>query len=452
LHAHPGSYFLVALKDGQKPWTQAITIDAAPISLEQTRLSNCEVISGQVRILRMPAPAGCELIAQIRVEGKMLTLAGKTLVWSNGRLLNQQQTVVKTDEQGRYTCPGLERELYRVSVASVPPARVLHASIDTEAPNASADVDVDLARLVVHLRSNGQPLRAQVWLRDAITDSTGQPRLSHDVWGTIADHAEFLIPPGDDYTLEATSEACGSASSKFSVASSDQTIERTLELKPRSDLGELQVEFVGHTREHVFSRASFGLFAVGSSDQGEPSDPIRRSTQIGPTKRQADIVREERAIDGMYRLRDLPAGSYDIVAMPDSSWSKGEGYWRHDPAHVDITPGGVARACIELRGGGRLRLRCDDRAGVHLPATCEVYDAAGSKLDISLFRSVGGSFWYGGTSLNVGTPDGASDVYPNLPEGTYSVHFGLSGYIETARTAHVKVGTTTEVVAVLEKQ
>jgi RNA polymerase sigma-70 factor (ECF subfamily) len=450
LHARPGSYFLVALSNDQKPWTRSLTIGSQPLSLEAVTLSSGEAIAGHVRLLRAPAPAQCELAVVCRVDGKPIALGGKSLLWVQGKLLLWHSSPIKTDAQGGYSCSGLERELYRVSLESAPPSRVLHASIETEAPNASADLDVDLARLVVHVQRAGEPAKASVALTDSRTDATGRARQSEDVWGTSANpDAEFLIPPGGDYRVEASGEGTEVAACTFSVSSPGETIERTLELKPRADLGELQVELF--TREaHGFGRSGFGLFSTSSRESPSPSRMVGWMFRPGPSGRSPDIVRDAKAIDGVFHLRELPAGGYDVVAMPESTWRNADGYWRHDPVHVDITAGGVARARVELHAAGRLRLRCDDRRGVHLPALCEVHDAAGSKLEISLFRSVSGSIWTGGTTLNVSAPDGANDVYPNLPEGTYAVHFSLEGFVEATRTAQVKPGVTTEVDAVLE--
>jgi hypothetical protein len=86
-----------------------------------------------------------------------------------------------------------------------------------------------------------------------------------------------------------------------------------------------------------------------------------------------------------------------------------------------------------------------------LPAHCEVFDASGTKIETSLFRWVEHrGFWKGGDSINASTPDGANDVYPNLPAGNYRVRFSLDGYAETSRTVKVELGTTTEVDVVLE--
>jgi RNA polymerase sigma-70 factor (ECF subfamily) len=457
LHARPGAYFLVALADDHTPWSQTIVLGSAPMSLDPSMLTAGERIRGRVRLLGVPAPADCEVAVRCRVDGKAMVLGGRNLLWAHGKLLLQQSPRTKTDAQGMYACSGLDHELYRVSLESAPPARVLHASIDTEAPNAAADLDVDLARVVVHVRNDGQPAKARVFLTDSRVDATGRARSSHDVWGASANpDAEFLVPPGDDYRVDAASEGSERASVEFSVASPGQTIERTLELKRRSDFGELQVDLESAEARGI-QRASFGLFATGTTDSSARDDLATRGmlgimSFGGPTRQAPDFVRDEHAVDGVFHLRDVPAGSYDVVALPNSTWREGAGYWRHDPVHVDITAGGVARAHVDLRAAGRLRLRCDDPRGVHLPATCEVFDSSGSKLDISLFRSVKGSFWGGGTALNASAPDGANDVYPNLPEGMYMVVFSLNGYVDVQRNAEVKRGVTTEVVAVLEKK
>jgi hypothetical protein len=272
------------------------------------------------------------------------------------------------------------------------------------------------------------------------------------VWGVgETSDAEYLVPAGMACRVEASKDGFETAACELRVTEAGATVERTLWMTPRKDLGDLWIEFAS-TGSIDIARAGFGMFATQTSNAHNSSLTLRIAAHMGPTARTPDIVRDETTHDGTFRLIGIPAGGYDLVAIPGSTWMEADGYWSHEPVHVDVTPGGVARVRIDLRAAGRLRLRCDNRRGVHLPARCEVSDASGASIATSLFRwdAKRNSFWGGGDSLNVGAPDGANDVYPNLSPGTYQVRFSLDGYVETTRTVRVEPAATTEVAVVLE--
>jgi RNA polymerase sigma-70 factor (ECF subfamily) len=459
LHGAPGTYLVVALRDGLQPWTKNITIDDAPISLDPAILSIGEAIRGRVRMIAEPLPPSCAVSIACRAEGKGLAIGHSNCVWVHGRLL-QQPRGMTTDPEGRFTCTGLDRELYRVSLEKTPTARVLHAGIDTEAPNESVDLVVDLARIVLHVRSAGEPMAAELQLVERqLAASTSRPNEIPPVgfgfgstWGVgeVAD-AEYLVPAGTACRIEASKDGYELAACNLSNMQAGATIERTLEMKPRKDMGELWIE-LGTSRPTGFSQAAFGLFATRQNAERSASPDLHLAAHMGPTSRSPEIVRDERTSDGIFRLSGVPANGYDIVAFPGSTWMAGDGYWMHEPVHVEVTAGVVTRLRIEVQAAGRLRVRCDNQRGVHLPARCEVTDSTGTKVATSLFLwdAKRDSFWGGGGSLNVNTPDGAMDVYPNLRPGTYHVRFSLDGYVETTRTVRVELGVTTEVDAVLD--
>lgn len=499
LHAAPGSYFVCALIDGMQPWSTRVELADAPLALGDTTLVPGATIRGHVRLMGEPAPAKCELSIQCHAEGKRYVLGKSQLVWSHDKFLLQPHGT-QTDAHGAFAWSGLDDELYTISLEQTPTARSIRASADVHAPNEHAELDFDLARLIVHVRSEEQPVRAVVQLMEGrfgppvnksdvdalVITGTMTSSASIDVpvsfgstWaiGPMSD-AEFLLPPESSCRIDVVADDFEPTGFSVSMPASG-AFERTVELKPRADLGDISISFALPAGTHArdISQAGFGLFAAQVTDavpRGTVDDTGtiaaaphrangRRSTRswsmsvssMGPTRRNADLVRNERSIDGAFHLQRIPAGQYDVVAIPNGTWTAeatDNGLWLHDSVHVEVTAGGVAHATIELRPAGRLRLRCDDRRGVHLAAKCEVFDASGKKLETSLFRweKDRSSFWKGGENINASTPDGANDVFPNLPAGTYSVRFSLDGFVETTKTARVELGMTTEVDAVLD--
>jgi len=488
LHAAPGSYFVCALIDGMQPWSKRVELADAPLALGDTLLAPGARIRGHVRLMGEPAPAKCELSIQCRAEGKRFVLGKWKLVWSHDKFLAQPGGT-QTDAHGAFGWSGLDDEIYTISLEQTPTARSIRASVDVHAPNEHAALDFDLARLIVHVRSDDRPVKAVVQLLegrfgppvnksdlDVVITGTVRDSAGNEVtvgtgstWaiGPMSD-AEFLLPPESTCRIDVVADEFEATGFTVSMPASG-AFERTVELKPRPDLGDLSIAFAlpAGTHARTISQAGFGLFlteganAPGVALKSESIDtrlPTRGwsmpSSHMGPTKRNADFVRNERSTDGVFRLERIPAGPYDVVAIPNGTWTAettDNGFWLHAPVHVEVTAGGCARATIELQPAGRLRLRCDDHRGVHLAARCEVFDASGKKLETSLFRwEDHKGFWKGGDKINARAPDGANDVYPNLPEGTYSVRFSLDGYVETTKTARVELGTTTEVDAVLD--
>jgi hypothetical protein len=174
-------------------------------------------------------------------------------------------------------------------------------------------------------------------------------------------------------------------------------------------------------------------------------------TRLGMDGSSPSLVRDESGTGGHFRLQNLPAGRFKVMARAAGTWRSGTSYWYHEPVEVELVPGSVEHRLIEVRMGGRLQVLCTNRSGVALGARCQVFDDLGSEIPVTFFAEANGSIWIGASSLNPSAPGGVNQVDRNLPAGRYEVRFTMNGYRDAVRTLVVEAGKTAEVTVVMEE-
>jgi RNA polymerase sigma factor (sigma-70 family) len=446
LRADPSSYFVVGLAKGLLPLVAEVSLPPETrLVLERGVFSAGAHIRGTVRILGVPATAGCEVNARVRAEGREVGLGEQSLVWSSDfrsggapeawsserLLVPGRQT--KTDAEGRFALEGLAPRLHGVSVDSVSEVRVLRAGKEVLAPAEGVVLDVDFARLVLRVECEEGPLDAQVFLRE------------HGALWWLDAHpvAELLVPPRTAYGVRVEREGYSTAKLELVAPGSGETLERVVSLTKKTDLAALVVD-VFASGERI-QKAGFAFFDA----RGAPRDPLIFS-RAGPGGRQPSLVRDASATDGSFRLQALPPGIYDLGVRAGGTWDGSAGYWYHDPVQVELIANEEEYRRVDLLLGGRIAIQCSNRSGAPLDANCELQDRWGTAIPVAFFtRDEQGSTWLGGPSLNASAPQGRNELASNLPPGRYEVRLTLDGYVDEARSVIVEAGKTAELSVVL---
>ena len=440
LEGDPGSYLVVGLRDACLPLVQRVALDRdAETELPRARFAIGERIGGHVRILGVPAPRDCQI--QIRhdfAEEHGIELRGEDFVWSAGTL-HVRTRLVRTDDLGRFVFEGLDAGPHTVSLERTPEQRVLHASVETVAPIDDVALDVEAVRLILRVRSDGQPVESHVALHEN--------GYGGSVWGFGQKRdLDILVPCGSRYVVDVDKEGYASAHFDLEIPASSQTIERTVELVPRSDGADLAIELVTPDGRRI-QRAGFGLFGTRSDPPGRYR-PSRRSSH----GRIPDVVKDLETRDGLFRLENLPPDRYRIEVVAEGTWARSSTPWYADPAEVELGAGDSKQVGIELHPGGRIRVQCLDRKGNPLSAACRVLGPDGVVVSFEFF--VGderGSVWTGHGTLIASAPNPINEIIPSLPPGTYRLDFSLHGYHETSRSVVVEAGTVSDVSVVLDE-
>jgi hypothetical protein len=435
-----GPALVVGLAEGFLPVGLTVSlVERAEVPLEPAVLAPASHIRGRLRILGTPAPKGSGLWAPHPNRGSHdLLLNGVRLEWAEERLHPKTDTV-ETDADGRFALEGLEPGLYAVEVGSVPGAHVLRARFEVPAPGDGVELDVDCARLVVDVRTAGQPLQVRMALNE-----NGRGRGS--VWGFGSEsHLELLVPPGSPWELELEKEGYVGQRPRIVAPASGETRALEFEMERSSDGAELVIRLESPDGSPI-GRAGFGF--VGTDRlPGVPRWVFRRC----PDGSSPSVVLDAEAEDGSFRLRDIPPGHYQVWIRTGEGWDAASDSLYHDSLEVDLAPRAVEERRVPLYAGGRLRIACHDRRGTSLGAHCEIRDAAGTAFPVTFFtRDERGSIWIGSTDLHPGTPGGMNDADRGLPPGRYEVRLSNEGYRDGLRTVEIRAGTTSEVALVLE--
>ena len=109
---------------------------------------------------------------------------------------------------------------------------------------------------------------------------------------------------------------------------------------------------------------------------------------------------------------------------------------------VDVPPTGEVRVDLSARYGGSLLLTARNEDGALIGPLCNIYDAAGERVETT-FSSSGANVFVNSTgSLTALSPN---RVNPPLEPGAYDVELKLEGYETMRHRVTVKAGETTEV-------
>jgi hypothetical protein len=439
LEGDPGSYLVVGLQDQSLPLVRQVALaPSSDLQLEPAEFSSGSRIGGHITILGLPAPPDCEVHAQRQVEGPAIRLLNQDLIWFEGDL-HVRSRASRTDDQGRFSLETLEPGLHRVSVEKLPEQRMLRATLDVLAPAADVAIDIEAARLILHLRSEDQPIEgAHIALHEN--------GYGGSVWGFGGKtDLDVLVPPGSAYVVDVDKDAYATAHFDLNMPSSGGTVEQVVELVRRTDSAELVIELVTSNGKQI-QGAGFGLFGTKIEPHGRYR-PARRSSH----GRVPDIVRQVNAEGGVFHLRNLPPDRYTVEVVADGGWDGRSSDWYGDSIEVELGAQSVEQRRMEVRLGGHLRIQCVDRKGEVLPARCRLSEAG--KVDVPLefmTHDEKGSTWIGHGSLNTSAPNGANETFPGLPLGRYTLRASLDGYREWAQDVTIESGKVIDVSIVMQ--
>lgn len=437
LVSDPGLYLVVGLRDACLPLVRQVTLAAgSDLELEPATFTLGERIGGHVRILGSPAPSGCGIRAQQGLYDRGFPLGGQDLVWT-GETLGVGSRTVRTDDLGRFVIEGLEPGMHTVSFQQ----GMIRAKVAAQAPADDVALEIEAARLIVRVRSEGLPVDSHIAFHE---NGYGGP-----VWGFGSKpDLDIPVPCGSHYVVDVDKDGFVSAHFDLEIPSTCEKVDRTVEIVRRSDGAELALEVVTPDGTRI-RKAGFGLFGTQSYLLGRYR-PMRRSSH----GREPDIVQNVVSEDGLFRFRDLPPDRYRVEVVPDGDWDHlAATYWYCDPIDVDLSPRGSEQRRVDVHLGGRFRIRCMNRKGDVLPAHCQLIEPGGAEVPLTfLTQDDRGSMWRDSESLNPRAPNGANETAPSLPPGRYELRLSLDGYREASRFAIVEPGKISEVSVVLDEK
>ena len=348
------------------------------------------------------------------------------LAWSEDGFVPMVRRA-RSDEDGQFAIEGLDARSYALSVEDV---RGIHGLLIADGPTVEAPIDgvrleAGTCRIDVTTVDEGrQPLAVDVGLQtetSSVTSGSGD-----------AGRVSFLAEIDRDYTI--TGRRFGFERAVRAAAHEGRSLRTGYELVMTAS-GE--------------RHATLELALPADLDPPLPQAKVTLRRTLGnETKGEDRVVNAE---DGVLRLGELRAGTYDVMVEPNenSFGAYYESYYLPARLRVELASGQTLRRELTLASGGRVRVYVeapqDVAQGSLEVVEARIYDASGSELDVRFVtRTYEGNVMRLGVTTQSAFIGEANGVYPNLPEGTYTLHLTHPGLRFEPITFTIRAATTVE--------
>ncbi len=327
--------------------------------------------------------------------------------------------LARLDPGGTFSVGGLAARKYRIT---------------PYAPGVSHDVSESavveaVAPATLELRLEGSEVafvaaaHGGASVRGTASSSRSTP-LSVGEDGTL----RFVAAPGVHYSVRLEAVGCEPVTLELDAPPKGERAVHTVTLGPKVPRGTWDVRLVDPGGKPV----EVAAFGVGPAGARFPNT----------------LPRTVRAKDGVLRLDDIPAGDYRVFVRPGADWDSTATFWHEIVAEIQVRPGVPQAAEYELRSGGRLRIAARDPEGRYVAARCRIVDASGAAVEALFGHHVGTNLYVGVQSLS---SVGASDVFPVLAPGTFTVSVDAEGFLPGTRKVTVTERQVTEVELLLQR-
>ena len=406
-----GALVVVAMEEGRVPAAARVEAfvgretEAAPLVLARG-----EAIAGRVTVNGNAPSQQAVLEAAPRIEGHLFWHGA--VLWVDPSV-HVGEALGFADDRGNYRIAGLVPGAYRVSLSMMGQGGAeVSASAGERDVNAPATgVDFDLASSTLLLRFAAED------------DEVSSPRYRLRITGkkstnistTRPDPIRVHVIPDTEYRIELDAAGRSPVAVGVRAPPAGETLE--VEIKPGRKL----------------ARATL-LLTLRAAD-GAP--PERAGIEFFG-KDDSPVV--QRDVAGEIELNDLPVGHYRLVVSPEPWWLRRSGLWQRAETEIELRAGAPNRVTLDVVRGGTARITARSAAGRLLQPRCRVLDANGKQITVAFVRDDGSRG--GSEMLQEGGP---SDIHPALPEGRYTLQFGLAGFQDLTRQVDIRPGERTKV-------